>query len=630
MENSAKHNRHQFAILVLGALGVVYGDIGTSPLYTMRECFHGLSKIEPTQSNVLGILSLITWALIIVISIKYVTFVLRADNNGEGGMLALMTLALSSPGRQEGWKKTAIMALGLFGTALLYGDGMITPSISVLSAVEGLERATPLFKPYVVPIALVVLVLLFLIQRRGTSRIGSVFGPIVLVWFVTIGFLGLLSIVRMPSVLLAFNPYYGLHFFLENGSKGFLVLGAVFLAVTGGEALYADMGHFGKRAIQIGWYGVAMPGLLLNYYGQGALLLIHPEDKVNPFYALAPQWAIIPLVTLSTMATIVASQALISGAFSLTRQAVLLGYLPRIPIIHTSSLRIGQIYVPVANMVLMVATVVLVLIFRSSSGFAAAYGVGVTSDMLITTLLCYVVARGRWGWRPWATILLVVLFLVFDVGFFLSALTKLPHGGWIPIAVALSVFTLMTTWRKGRQILNERLYGRAVPLKDFVEVLLPNESSLTRVPGAAIFMSGNPTITPPVFLHNLRYNKVLHQITAVMNVSIADIPHVDPERRVAVTHLGSGVYSIVARYGFMESPNMNEILELCEKQGLHIDFATVGFFIGRENIITTDNPGMSRFRQRLFSFMARNSQGATSFFGIPPNQVVELGVQVQL
>jgi len=630
MENSSKHSRRQYAVLVLGALGVVYGDIGTSPLYTMRECFHGLSKIEPSSANVLGILSLVTWALIIVISIKYVTFVLRADNNGEGGMLALMTLALSSVGNVEGKKKVLIMGLGLFGTALLYGDGMITPSISVLSAVEGLERATPLFKPYVVPLALVVLVLLFLIQRRGTSRIGSVFGPIVLVWFITIGFLGLTSIVRMPSVLLAFNPYYGMHFFLENGSRGFLVLGAVFLAVTGGEALYADMGHFGKRAIQIGWYGVAMPGLLLNYYGQGAVLLINPEDKVNPFYALAPQWAIIPLVTLSTMATIVASQALISGAFSLTRQAVLLGYLPRIPIIHTSSFRIGQIYVPLTNLVLMVATVILVLIFRSSSGFAAAYGVGVTTDMLITTLLCYAVARGRWGWRPWATALLVFLFLIFDVGFFTSALTKLPHGGWIPIVVALSVFTLMITWRKGRQILNERLYGRAVPLKDFVEVLLPNESSLTRVPGAAIFMSGNPMITPPVFLHNLRYNKVLHQVTAVMNVSIADVPHLPPEGRVAVEHLGQGVYRIIAKYGFMESPDMNEILALCEKQGLHIDFSTVGFFIGRENIITTDNPGMSRFRQKLFSFMARNSQGATSFFGIPPNQVVELGVQVQL
>ena len=469
-----------------------------------------------------------------------------------------------------------------------------------------------------------------MVQVRGTSKIGAVFGPIILVWFVTIGTLGLLSIVRTPSVLSAVNPWHGIHFFLANKSKGFLMLGAVFLCVTGGEALYADMGHFGRRAIQLGWYCIALPALLLNYYGQGAAVLADPAAVVSPFYALAPRWGIIPLVIISTLATIVASQALISGAFSLTRQAVLLGYLPRIPIIHTSSLQIGQIYVPLTNVVLMLATVVLVLVFRTSTGFAAAYGVGVTTDMLITTLLCYVVARNRWRWHPWATLLLVAIFLVFDIGFFSSALAKLLHGGWVPIAVAAVVFTLMTTWRKGRRILNERLYSRAVPLKEFVQTILPNEKSLMRVPGAAIFMSGNPMVTPPVLLHNLKYNKVLHETTAVMNVVIESVPHVNPAERLTLENLGLGVHRISARYGFMESPNVREILDLCAAEGLTINMQTAGFFIGRENIITTRNPGMARFRQRLFAFMARNSQGATSFFGIPPNQVVELGVQVQL
>lgn len=630
MEKAVEQHKRELAILVLGALGVVYGDIGTSPLYTIRECFHGLSKLEPSPSNVLGILSLITWALIIVISIKYVTFVLRADNNGEGGMLALMTLALSGLGPEASRKKYLVMAVGIFGTALLYGDGMITPSISVLSAVEGLERATPFFKPYVVPLTVVILVLLFTFQVRGTRQIGAVFGPIILIWFVTIGTLGLLSIIRVPSVLLAVNPYYALRFFFTNGSMGFFVLGAVFLAVTGGEALYADMGHFGRRAIQLGWYGVALPALVLNYYGQGALILHSPEAVVSPFFSLAPHWGIIPLVILSTAATIVASQALISGAFSLTRQAVLLGYLPRIPIIHTSSFQIGQIYVPVTNFVLMVSTVLLVLVFRSSTGLAAAYGVGVTSDMLITTVLWYAVARGRWGWRPWVTWLIVSIFLMFDIGFFSSALTKVPHGGWVPLAVGLFMFTLMTTWRKGRQILGERLYNRTLPLKDFVQNVIPAETQLTRVPGAAIFLSGNPMVTPPVLLHNLKYNKVLHATTAVMNVVIKEVPHVAVAERLSLENLGQGFHRITARYGFMESPNVHEILELCRGEGLDINERTVGFFIGRENIIITANPGMAKLRQRLFAFMARNAQGATSFFGIPPNQVVELGVQVQL
>ncbi len=630
MNNSEKNNGPHLFVVMLGALGVVYGDIGTSPLYTMHECFDGICTLDPTPANVLGILSLVAWSLIVVISVKYVGFVIRADNKGEGGILALMTLALSRVGEEERWRRYAVMTVGFFGAALLYGDGMITPSISVLSAVEGLEVATPFFIPYVVPITLVILVLLFMLQRRGTAQIGAVFGPVILVWFAVIATLGLAAIIRMPSVLLALNPIYALRFFAMQGAMGFFVLGAVFLAVTGGEALYADMGHFGARAIRSSWYFVALPALLLNYFGQGAVILAHPESISNPFFALAPRWGVIPLVVLSTMATIVASQAIISGAFSITRQAVLLGYLPRIPIIHTSALQIGQIYVPMTNRVLLVSTVALVLVFRSSTGLAAAYGVGVTMDMLITSLLLYVVARERWGWRPWKVRLLIALFLVFDVGFCSSALLKVPYGGWVPLAVALVMFTLMTTWRRGRQILAQRLYSRVVPLDDFVQKILPHETQLARVPGAAIFMSGNLSTTPPVLLHNLKYNKVLHETVAVMSVIVEETPHVKPSERVTLEEIGFGFHRIKARYGFMESPNVSEILALCGERGLKLDMHTVGFFIGRENILSTNNPGMARFRQRIFAFMARNAQEATSFFEIPPNQVVELGVQVQL
>jgi len=557
-------------------------------------------------------------------------FVMRADNHGEGGILALMTLALSKLTTRNGTKRLVIMAMGLFGASLLYGDGMITPALTVISAIEGLEVATPFFSPYIVPIAIGILILLFTFQYRGTAQIGIVFGPVVLIWFLVIGTLGCGAIARRPDVLLAVNPFYAIHFFLENKAEGFFVLGAVFLALTGGEALYADMGHFGKRPIQLGWYCVALPALLMNYFGQGAVILAYPESIRNPFYALAPHWGIIPLVIVSTAATIVASQAIISGVFSITRQAVLLGYLPRIPIIHTSSHEIGQIYIPMTNRLLLVATVGLVVIFRSSTGLAAAYGVGVTMDMLITTLLLYVVARDLWGWRPWVARILACCFLTFDISFCSSALLKIPYGGWVPLVIAVSAYALMTTWRKGRQILGERLYNRVVPLDTFVQSILPNETQLARVPGAAIFMSGNPSGTPPVLLHNLKYNKVVHETVVIMNVVIESAPHVQPSERVTVEGLGQGFYRVKAHYGFMESPNMKEILELCTAQGLMIDTHTVGFFIGRESIVITGNPGMARWRQRLFSLMARNAQGATPFFDIPPNQAVELGVQVQL
>jgi KUP system potassium uptake protein len=632
MEDSehSNSNSRNLTVLVLGALGVVYGDLGTSPLYAFHECFAGSHNLEASAGNVFGVLSLIFWGLTIVISIKYMVFVMRADNRGEGGILALMALALSKLAPEYKKRRLIVTTMGLFGAALLYGDGMITPAISVLSSVEGLNVATDVFSSYVVPITIVILVVLFMIQRRGTGQIGIVFGPVILLWFATIGILGLVSIVHNPSILQGLNPIWALRFFWTNKIHGFFVLGAVFLALTGGEALYADMGHFGRRPIQIGWYCVALPGLLLNYLGQGALILSSPDSLSNPFFALAPRWGLYPMVALSAAATIIASQAVISGAFSLTRQAVLLGYLPRIPIVHTSSHEIGQIYVPITNRVLFVATVGLVLAFRTSTNLAAAYGVAVTMTMLITTLILYVVARHVWGWGRAMTRVLLVGFLVIDVAFCSSALAKIPEGGWFPLVAALGVYILMSTWRKGRQILGARLYQRVPPLDDFVTKIIPAEANLTRVPGAAIFMSGNPLGTPPVLLHNIKYNRVVHETVAIMNVVVEEAPHVKHSERLKVENLGYGFYRVRARYGFMESPNVKEVLDLCAEQGLKLDEMTTGFFLGRESIVITNKPGMAKWRQSLFALMARNAQGASPFFEIPPNQVVELGVQVQL
>lgn len=630
MDDTGNSSRRSLSVLVLGALGVVYGDLGTSPLYAIHECFDGNHTLEPSRVNVLGVLSLIFWGLTLIISIKYMLFVMRADNRGEGGILALMALGLSKLDSGKIKIRLAVTAMGLFGAALLYGDGMITPAISVLSAIEGIEVITPVLYPYVVPITIAVLILLFMVQSKGTAQIGAMFGPIILIWFTVIGVLGIASVVQHPSVLAAINPLWGFRFFIQNRMEGFFVLGAVFLALTGGEALYADMGHFGRRPIQIGWYCFALPGLLLNYFGQGALILTTPAAISNPFYALAPQWALVPMVILATAATIIASQAVISGAFSLTRQAVLLGYLPRIPIVHTSSSSIGQIYVPITNRVLFIATVGLVLVFRTSTGLAAAYGVAVTMTMLITTLILYVVARHVWGWRPWVARLSLAGFLVVDAAFCSSALAKIPNGGWFPLVAALATYILMTTWRKGRQILGSRLYQRVPSLDDFVTKIIPAEDSLVRVPGAAIFMSGNPTGTPPVLLHNLKYNRVLHETTAIMNVVVEEAPHVKHSERVNIEDLGHGFYRIKARYGFMESPNVKEVIQLCTEHGLKLDSITTGFFLGRESILITSNPGMAKWRQSLFAIMARNAQSASPFYEIPANQVVELGVQVQL
>ena len=624
------HNRPKLPLLALGALGVVYGDIGTSPLYAIHQCFAGVNALEPSRANVLGIISLILWSLIIVVTVKYMGFVMRADNNGEGGILALMALALSKFTNNTSHTRFTILAMGLFGTALLYGDGMITPSISVLSAVEGLEVVTPTLKHYVVPITIAILMVLFALQHRGTAWIGAVFGPVLLCWFIVIGTLGFMSVLREPAILAAINPLYGVRLFAANGWMGFLVLGSVFLAVTGGEALYLDMGHFGRRAIQLGWYGVVLPALLLNYLGQGAEILDSTEVLDNPFYELVPRWGLLPMVFLSTAATVIASQAIISGVFSLTRQAVLLGYLPRISIVHTSSAEIGQIYIPFANWVLLAATSGLVLTFGSSTSLAAAYGVAVTMDMMITTLLFYMIARKLWGWNHLTAGIITAGFLTFDLSFCTSALLKIPHGGWFPLLIAFSVYAVMTTWRKGRSILRERLYQRVPALDEFVQKILPAEVNLVRVPGAAVFMSGNPNSTPPVLLHNMKYNRIIHETVAIMTVVVEETPHVSKPERLRVENLGRGFYRITAHYGFMESPSMKEILNLSYDKGVDLKSGSVGYFIGRESILPTDKPGMAKWRQRLFAFMARNAQGASPFFELPPNQVVELGVQIQL
>ncbi|HEV2853959.1 MAG TPA: potassium transporter Kup [Thermoanaerobaculia bacterium] len=610
--------------LSLGALGVVYGDIGTSPLYALRECFLGSHSVPPTRLNVLGVMSLIFWSLIIVISIKYLVFVMRADNRGEGGILALMALIRTGHGRRRG----LLIVMGLFGAALLYGDGMITPAISVLSAVEGLEVATTFFDPYVIPITIVILVGLFVIQSRGTEGIGKLFGPVMMVWFATLALLGLRWIVREPSVLAAVNPLYAVRFFVHSRVQGFLVLGSVFLVVTGGEALYADMGHFGRRPIRIAWFTLVLPALMINYFGQGALLLEKPNEVQHPFYNMAPSWALYPLVVLATMATVIASQAVISGAFSLTRQAVQLGYSPRFEIIHTSEEEIGQIYIPSVNRVLMLATIGLVIGFRESTNLAAAYGIAVTTTMVITTILAFVVEREIWGWNALAAGSLSASFLVLDLAYFGANVIKIPHGGWFPLVVAGLIYLLMATWKRGRYILAERLREEALPIEVFVQNIRPD--SPPRVPGTAVFLTTNPAGTPTTLLHNLKHNKVLHETVVLMTVVTEEVPWVSAEDRAEVEDLGKGIYRLKARYGFTQDPRAQDVLDCAHEDGLHLDLMKTTFFLGRETLIPSTRTGMFLWQKRLFGVMSRNSQRFTDFFRIPPNRVVELGMQVSL
>jgi KUP system potassium uptake protein len=615
------------ATLSIAALGVVYGDIGTSPLYALRECFFGPHGVTPTPANVLGVLSLIVWSLVLVVSVKYLRFVLSADNRGEGGILALM--ALTHPGGGPGRKpRYVILLLGLFGAALLYGDGVITPAVSVLGAVEGLTVASPFFASWIVPLAVIILVGLFLLQHRGTGGVGAIFGPVMLLWFGTIAVLGIAGIVRRPEVLGALLPWHALDFILRNHLHGFLILGAVFLVVTGAEALYADMGHFGARPIRLVWFALVLPALVLNYFGQGALLLRDETAAVNPFFRLAPGWGLFPLVLLATAAAVIASQAVISGAYSLTRQAVQLGYSPRVSIEHTSSVEIGQIYIPSVNWWLMLVTIAVVLGFRSSSGLAGAYGVAVTSTMVITTLLLHVVSREVWGWSVLRATLMAAGFLVIDLAFFAANLVKIPQGGWLPLLIAAGIYSLMSTWKRGREILSKRLQEKSVPLNILMADLAADPPP--RVPGTAVFMSGNPGGTPPALVHNLAHNKVLHEKVVFLTVATEEVPHVPATERITVKHLGKGFHSVTARYGFMEDPSIYDIIEHCREKKLVIQLEGSTFFLGREDLVSTDRPGMARWRERLFAFMSRNALRATAFFQIPSTQVFEVGAQVEL
>jgi KUP system potassium uptake protein len=620
--------KRYFLTLSLGALGVVYGDIGTSPLYALRECFHHSTGILPTRGNVLGILSLIVWSLILVVSVKYLVFVMRADNRGEGGILALLALVAPPRGAPPVGTKRLLVLMGVFGAALLYGDGMITPAITVLSAVEGLNVATPLFEAYVIPIAIAILVGLFMVQSRGTAAIGRVFGPVMLLWFASIAALGVVEAVRRPEVFGAVSPHHAVRFMAAHGYLGFLVLGSVFLVVTGGEALYADMGHFGRNPIRAAWFTLALPALLLNYFGQGALVLRDPAAVENPFYRLAPGWALYPLVALATAAAVIASQALISGAFSLTRQAVQLGFSPRVDIEHTSSREIGQIYIPGVNRLLMAACIALVIGFRSSSNLAAAYGIAVTGTMGITTVLFYFVARGRFGWTRVQAGVPAAFFLAIDLAFFLANATKIAHGGWFPLLVGAAVFTAMTTWKTGRRILAERLSQTTLPIDLFLEDV--GRSAPHRVPGTAVFMFGNPTGVPPALLHNLKHNQVLHETVVLLRVDTEEAPVVDPAERTTVEALGHGIFRMVMRYGFMEDPDVPRALAEVEHPGLGLPPMRTTYFLGRETLIASKKPGMAIWRERLFAVMSRNARTATSFFALPPNRVVELGAQIEL
>jgi KUP system potassium uptake protein len=611
----------------LAALGIVFGDIGTSPLYALRESFHAAHGLDPTAANVLGILSLIFWSLVLVISVKYLAFVLRADNQGEGGILALTSL-LMPPTVRRGSGRWLLILLGLFGTSLLYGDGVITPAISVLSAVEGLEVATPFFEPFVLPITIGILVALFAVQRFGTAGVGRVFGPVMLLWFVTLALLGVAHIVQAPEVLRALLPGHAFGFFAENGLRGFLVLGSVFLVVTGGEALYADMGHFGGRPIRLVWFVAVLPALLLNYLGQGALILRVPEAAENPFYQMVPTWGLYPAVVLATAATVIASQALISGAFSLTMQAVQLGYAPYTPLKHTSASSYGQIYIPTINWLLMFACIGLVLGFRSSSNLAAAYGAGVSTDMVITTVLFYFVAREHLRWPLLVALPVCLLFFVVDAAFFAANIVKIPQGGWFPFLVAIAVFTLLTTWKRGRAILAQRLDAQVTPLSATLRELL--EHPPLRVPGTAVYMFRDPEGTPFSFAQNLKVNKVLHERVIFLSVKTENVPRVKLASRITSRQLCDNLHQVVLHYGFMETPNVAGALRNLKLGGEKLDADDVTYFLGRETLLASEQPGMALWREKLFALMARNAVSASAYYHLPPQRVFELGARVEL
>jgi len=617
----------RLASLAAAAIGVVYGDIGTSPLYALQECFNPEHGVAVTPANVLGIASLVLWSIIIVVALKYVLFVMRADNRGEGGIFALLALAGQATGKVGG-RMSPVLVLGLFGAALFFGDGIITPAISVLSAVEGLKIATPALDDVIVPVTLVVLVALFWIQSHGTAKIGAVFAPVMGVWFLVIAVIGLDEIVLRPEVLAAINPMHGAVFIYTHGWQAFLVLGSVVLAVTGGEALYADMGHFGRRPIQLAWFCVVMPSLMLNYLGQSALILSNPEAAANPFYLTVPSWGLIPMVLLATAATVIASQAVISGVFSLSRQAVQLGFSPRLEIRHTSDEEEGQIYIPRANWGLLLGVIILVVGFRSSSNLAAAYGIAVTGTMAATTVLALMVANKLWGWSTSTCVLLGIFFLAVDCTFLGANLLKIPNGGWFPLVIGCGMFLLMATWKRGRQILSKRLSEDSLPLDTFLA--RHKQAPALRVAGTAVFLTGNLDTVPIALLHNIKHNKVIHERVVFLTVITDPIPRVSAKDRLLVEGLAEGFYRITVRYGFFQEPDIPKVLRLCKAFGLEFDIMQTSFFLGRETLIPSVQPEMALWREHMFVVMSRNAISATDFFKIPAGRVVELGTQVQL
>ena len=619
-------SKSSLAALTLGAIGVVYGDIGTSVLYAVKEVF-GSGHVPFTPDNIYGILSIFFWTLTVIVSLKYVVLVLRADNNGEGGLIAMLALA-SQAVKDKPRLRKVLLAVGIFGTSLFYGDGVITPAISVLSAVEGLEVVSPHFKQYVIPLTLVVLFCLFAVQKRGTSGIGKFFGPVTLIWFLTIAVLGVSHIVTHPEILWAMSPHHAVGFMWAHPGISFIILGAVVLCVTGAEALYADLGHFGKRPIRLAWFGVAMPALTLNYFGQGALLLAEPEAVKNPFFMMAPDWALVPLVVMATLATVIASQALITGAFSVTKQVIQLGYLPRLNILHTSVRDTGQIYIPLVNWGLFVAIVLAVVMFRSSSNLAAAYGIAVTLDMLITTILTFFVIRFGWGYPLALCVAATGFFFVVDLAFFASNLLKLFQGGWFPLMIGGGVFMLMMTWKQGRSLLNDKLRADAIDLKDFLESVFL--SPPTRVDGTAVFLTAEPGAVPNALLHNLKHNKVLHRQNLFVTVRNHEVPWIGLDKRLQVEPLGHDCWQVVVHYGFKNDPDIPSALRQLRVQGCDVEPMTTSYFLSRDTIIPTIGSGMAPWREKLFAQMHHNASGAADFLHLPSNAVVELGSKIEI
>jgi potassium uptake protein len=619
------HNKQSLPAITLAAIGVVYGDIGTSPLYTFKECFSPHIGLAPTPEVIFGFLSLIFWSLILVVSLKYLAFVLRADNRGEGGILTLMSLA----GRNTPQSLTTLLLiLGLIGGGFFYGEVVITPAMSVLSALEGLQVVTPVLTPYILPVAVAVLTLLFFIQKHGTAKVGRLFGPIMLIWFASLGLLGLMAIIQYPDVLVAMNPKWGLQFFAAHKWVGFVALGSVVLAITGVEALYADMGHFGKLPIRLAWFVVVLPALVLNYFGQGALLLKNPAAIENPFFMLAPKWALLPMVIMATLATVIASQAVISGVFSLTRQAVRLGYLPGMTIKHTSESEAGQIYLPFINWMLFVAVLVVVMAFRESSNLAAAYGIAVTGTMVITSILVCTVARYNWDWPHFLVRIILITLLIIDVPFFAANALKLLAGGWLPLALGCIMFTVMATWKWERFLLFRQISRMSMPLEAFIVSLAKDNPA--RVPGTAIYMARTQQGVPHALLHNLKHNKVLHERVVIMTFRTQDIPYVEPDQHVEIERLSDTFWRISATYGFHETPDVEEVFRRCTQKGMMFNLMSTSFFLSRETLIPTRRSFLTRMRAGLFILLSKNALRANDFFHIPANRVVELGVQVEV